>query len=96
MAVLLARTAERLYWGARYVERAEDTARIVRAYHDLVVDYPSSEMLSWEPLAAIHGSAADVESAFDGRSGVGACGARPRARRPRQSVVDPQFGTRRP
>ena len=56
MTVLLARTAGRLYWGARYVERAEDTARIVRAYNDLVVDYPSEELLRWEPLAVIAGS----------------------------------------
>lgn len=56
MTILLARTAERLYWGARYVERAEDTARIVRAYNDLVVDYPGDEMLRWEPLAVIAGS----------------------------------------
>ena len=56
MTVLLARTAGRLYWGARYVERAEDTARIVRAYNDLVVDYPSDELLRWEPLAVIAGS----------------------------------------
>lgn len=65
MAVLLARTAERLYWGARYIERAEDTARIVRAYHDLVVDYPSRELLSWEPLAAIHGSAEHIRARDD-------------------------------
>ncbi|MDJ0769962.1 MAG: alpha-E domain-containing protein [Ilumatobacter sp.] len=51
---LLARTADRLYWGARYTERAEDTARIVRAYNDLVVDSPS--VLRWEPLAVIAGS----------------------------------------
>lgn len=56
MAVLLARTADRLYWGARYIERAEDTARIVRAYNDLVVDFPSVELLRWEPLAALTGS----------------------------------------
>lgn len=56
MTVLLARTAGRLYWGARYVERAEDTARVVRAYNDLVVDYPSDELLRWEPLAVIAGS----------------------------------------
>ncbi|MFP5489054.1 MAG: alpha-E domain-containing protein, partial [Acidimicrobiia bacterium] len=61
MAVLLARTAERLYWGARYVERAEDTARIVRAYNDLVVDFPSVELLRWEPLAALTGSAGTIE-----------------------------------
>ena len=61
MALLLARTADRLYWGARYVERAEDTARIVRAYNDLVVDYPSQELLRWEPLAALTGSDTSIE-----------------------------------
>ena len=52
---LLARTADRLLWGARYLERAEGTARVVRAYSDLVFDY-SDEMLSWEPLAAMTGT----------------------------------------
>jgi uncharacterized alpha-E superfamily protein len=61
MTVLLARTAERLYWGARYVERAEDTARIVRAYNELVVDYPSVELLRWEPLAVIAGSRVSLD-----------------------------------
>lgn len=55
MRMLLARTADRLLWGARYLERAEDTARVVRAYGDLVFDY-SDELLSWEPLAAMTGS----------------------------------------
>jgi uncharacterized alpha-E superfamily protein len=53
---LLARVADRLYWAARYIERAEDTSRIIRAYHDLVVDFPGDVMLSWEPLTAIAGS----------------------------------------
>jgi len=61
MLSLLARTADRLYWGARYVERAEDTARIVRAYNDLVVDYPSEELLRWEPLAALTGSDLSID-----------------------------------
>lgn len=69
MAVLLARTADRLYWGARYVERAEDTARIIRAYHDLVVDFPSVELLRWEPLAAVTGSASTVVVPPDDPSG---------------------------
>jgi uncharacterized alpha-E superfamily protein len=60
--VLLARTADRLYWGARYIERAEDTARIIRAYNDLVVDFPSRELLRWEPLAALHGSNGHIET----------------------------------
>jgi uncharacterized alpha-E superfamily protein len=54
-AALLARTADRLLWGARYLERAEDTARVVRAYGDLVFDY-SDEWLSWEPLAELTGT----------------------------------------
>ncbi len=61
MALLLARTADRLYWGARYVERSEDTARIIRSYHDLVVDYPSHELLRWEPLAVLTGSGTTIE-----------------------------------
>ena len=31
-AVLLSRVADDIYWAARYLERAEDTARIVRAH----------------------------------------------------------------
>lgn len=69
MAVLLARTADRLYWGARYIERAEDTARIVRAYNDLVVDFPSVELLRWEPLAALTGSGNSVLVRADDPSG---------------------------
>jgi uncharacterized alpha-E superfamily protein len=53
---LLSRVAERLYWGARYVERAEDTARIIRSYGDLMVDLPSDVPLRWEPLVALTGS----------------------------------------
>jgi uncharacterized alpha-E superfamily protein len=61
MTVLLARSAGRLYWGARYVERAEDTARVVRAYHELVVDDPSEEPLRWEPLAVLAGSNVTID-----------------------------------
>jgi uncharacterized alpha-E superfamily protein len=53
---LLARVADRLYWGARYIERAEDTARILRSYSDLLVDLPTDLGLRWEPLVAILGS----------------------------------------
>jgi uncharacterized alpha-E superfamily protein len=69
MALLLARTADRLYWGARYIERAEDTARIVRAYNELVTDFASAELLRWEPLAAIHGNDHDIEAEPDDPAG---------------------------
>jgi uncharacterized alpha-E superfamily protein len=66
---LLARVADRLYWGARYLERAEDTARIIRAYHELVVDFPGDVMLRWEPLTAIAGNVVAFEFSDDDYSG---------------------------
>ena len=53
---LLSRVAEQLYWAARYMERAEDTVRIVRAYTDVIVDLPMSVVSSWEPLLAVTGT----------------------------------------
>ena len=37
---MLSRVAERLYWMSRYLERTEDTARIVSAYNHLIMDLP--------------------------------------------------------
>jgi uncharacterized alpha-E superfamily protein len=56
--MLLSRVADNVYWGARYLERAEDTARVVRAYTELIVDLPVTVASSWEPLLAIAGSRA--------------------------------------
>jgi len=52
---LLSRVADSLYWGARYLERAADTARLVRSYTELVIDLPTSVTTSWEPLLAVAG-----------------------------------------
>jgi uncharacterized alpha-E superfamily protein len=54
--MLLSRVADNLYWGARYLERAEDTARLVRSYTELVIDLPTSALSSWEPLLAVAGN----------------------------------------
>ncbi|MCU1364390.1 MAG: hypothetical protein JWN39_29 [Ilumatobacteraceae bacterium] len=62
---LLSRVAEQLYWSARYMERAEDTVRIVRAYTDVLVDLPTSVVSSWEPLLAVTGTRALHESLHD-------------------------------
>jgi len=53
---LLSRVAEQLYWAARYLERAEDTARVVRTYTEVIVDLPTSIASSWEPLLAVTGT----------------------------------------
>lgn len=54
--MLLSRVAEQLYWAARYVERAEDTARVVAEHTHLLVDLPTSVPLTWEPLLAVAGA----------------------------------------
>jgi uncharacterized alpha-E superfamily protein len=61
--MLLARVAEQLYWAARYVERAEHTARVVNEHTNLLVDLPTSVPLNWEPLLAIP----DLRHQFDAR-----------------------------
>ena len=59
--MLLARMAEAVYWGGRYLERAECTARIVQVHTDAHVDMPVGEDVGWEPLLAIAG----VDGEFD-------------------------------
>ncbi|MDQ3469205.1 MAG: alpha-E domain-containing protein [Actinomycetota bacterium] len=54
--MLLSRVADRIYWGGRYMERAEDTARIVRAHAEMIADLPAQALVQWEPLVAIMGS----------------------------------------
>jgi uncharacterized alpha-E superfamily protein len=62
--MLLARVAEDLYWAARYLERAEDTARIVLEHTNLLVDLPTSVPLTWEPLLAIVGTDEDFAARY--------------------------------
>ncbi|MDJ0738308.1 MAG: alpha-E domain-containing protein [Gammaproteobacteria bacterium] len=52
---MLSRVAENIYWLARYVERAENTARLVRVNTQLVLDTPSGIKPGWEPLVEITG-----------------------------------------
>jgi uncharacterized alpha-E superfamily protein len=58
---MLSRVAERVYWMARYIERAEDTARLVAAYNHLVMDIPRGSQPGWEILVRI----LDSDTVFD-------------------------------
>lgn len=50
---MLSRVANNLYWLARYLERAENTARLINVNSHLLLDLPSSVKLGWEPIIDI-------------------------------------------
>jgi len=52
---MLARVACNVYWLSRYLERAENTARLINAHSSLLLDLPKSLGVGWEPLIAITG-----------------------------------------
>ncbi len=54
---MLSRAAERVYWAGRYLERAENTARIVQQYSQLLLDLPEEAGIGWPELVAIFGAA---------------------------------------
>lgn len=53
---MLSRVAENIYWMARYIERAENTARIINVNAFLLLDLPKKVRPGWEPLIHITGS----------------------------------------
>jgi uncharacterized alpha-E superfamily protein len=54
----LSKTAERIYWLGRYLERAESTARLVNVNGNLLIDLPRRIPLSWISLIDIMGTRA--------------------------------------
>lgn len=60
---MLSSVAERLYWMARYLERAEDCARLTGAYNHLIMDIPRGSEPDWDVLIRI----LDAEPIFDER-----------------------------
>ncbi len=50
---MLSRVANNIYWMARYLERAENTARLVNVNGHLLLDLPKGVRLGWEPIIAI-------------------------------------------
>lgn len=52
---MLSRVAENIYWMARYIERAENTARLINVTTNLVLDMPRSANVGWEPIIEIMG-----------------------------------------
>ncbi len=62
---MLSRVAEAIYWAARYIERTENTARLIRVNSHLLMDTPKGVSPGWEHLIVING----LESIFSEYSG---------------------------
>ena len=65
--MMLSRVAERLYWTGRYLERAENTARLVGVYADLTLDLPRQAQLDWFNLVMINDAQSRFESHYRNR-----------------------------
>jgi len=52
---MLSRSAERIYWLARYLERTENTARLVSIYMNFLMDMPRDVQMGWVTLVHIIG-----------------------------------------
>lgn len=65
---MLSSVAERLYWMARYLERAEDTARLTNAYSQFILDIPVGSEPGWESLVGVIDGQAQFESRYSNYS----------------------------
>ncbi|MBL4581197.1 MAG: alpha-E domain-containing protein [Gammaproteobacteria bacterium] len=61
---MLSRVAERIYWQARYLERAENTARLLSVFSTLLLDLPPNTKLSWRSLVEITGTDQSFEEKY--------------------------------
>jgi len=53
---MLSRVASSTYWLGRYVERAENTARLINVNTHLLMDLPKRVRLGWSPIIDIFGN----------------------------------------
>jgi len=52
---MLSKVAERVYWMVRYLERAEDAARLISVYGDVLLDLPRSTGVGWREIGTVLG-----------------------------------------
>ncbi|SMF94747.1 Uncharacterized conserved protein, Alpha-E superfamily [Methylomagnum ishizawai] len=52
---MLSRVAENLYWMARYLERAENTARLINTTTQVLLDLPKGASFGWDILLKVVG-----------------------------------------
>lgn len=70
---MLSRVAERVYWLARYIERIENTARLVQTHSQLMLDMPKNVGLSWYTLIEITSNEAFFTDQYDAKTERNCC-----------------------
>ncbi|MEM6574690.1 MAG: alpha-E domain-containing protein [Pseudomonadota bacterium] len=63
LSPMLSRVADRVYWLARYLERVENTARLINVTTDLMLDLPTTGHDGWSTLIDITGSSPHFDRA---------------------------------
>lgn len=61
---MLSRVAENIYWMCRYIERAENIARVLSVNGNLQLDLPRGVTPDWRPLIDVTGANAGFEEAY--------------------------------
>lgn len=61
---MLSRVAERIYWLGRYLERTENTARLINVYANLMFDMPKDIPIGWDLLPNIMGGKKEFEKNY--------------------------------
>ena len=61
---MLSSVAERLYWMSRYLERAQDTAKLLQTYSHVIMDLPIGTGPPWEIVVDILDARAVFESKY--------------------------------
>lgn len=56
---MLSRVADNTYWFGRYLQRAENTARLINVNANLLLDLPPGVTFGWQPLIDIVGATED-------------------------------------
>lgn len=61
---MLSKVAERVYWTARYLERVENTARLIRVYDNLLFDLPRTVNFGWYNLISLNSADEQFEERY--------------------------------
>lgn len=61
---MLSRVGERIYWLSRYLERAENSARLLNVYSSLLLDLPKGTQIGWHTLIEITGTQRDFSEKY--------------------------------